>query len=284
VTERDAFGNPIPERPTTTRPVTSGDPLGAVGGAAMGGGATAAPPRPASPTASSSPPPPAPAPATVFVGGAIPTLPNYGPSKTTGLGRVVRWLMVLLFVAPFAIGGLVAYNAFHTVKTTIPIIKSIRDLAPVNPSNNAKPAAAAPTGVTGGSMLRAANLDRALRAARRDPGGHLGLLRVAPERADLQLARKGGGLDILQLTADGGRSLVRTPGTPPSKAIIFSKIDTKAPARLVRAGAKRLHRTPTAIDYVVLLDVLGGPRWSAYFQGGAAFQGDAHGHVTNRIQ
>jgi hypothetical protein len=34
----------------------------------------------------------------------------------------------------------------------------------------------------------------------------------------------------------------------------------------------------------VLIDILGGPRWSAYFKGGAAFQGDAHGRVTRRIQ
>lgn len=332
MTERDAFGNPIPERQTTTQPVTSGDPLGAstvrvaaaafgddggaavgvgamggvvpsgdamgggtVSGGAMGGGtpsggatatATAAAARAASPFFTPTPTPvspPPPAPAAVFTGGVIPALPDYGPSKRSALGRVVGLFMVLLFVAPFAIGGLVAYNAFHTAKVTIPIVKSIRDLAPANPSNNAKPTAA-PTGVTGASMLRAANLDRALRAARRDPGGHLGLLRVAPARADLQLARKGGGLDLLQLTADGGRTLVQTPGTAPSKAISFSKIDTKAPARLVRAAAKRLHRAPAAIDYVVLLDVLGGPRWSAYFTGGAAFQGDAHGHVTRRIQ
>jgi hypothetical protein len=308
VTERDAFGNPIPERPTTTQPVTSGDPLGAgstvrvaaaafgddamggagvaigggaVGSAAMGGGGTtAAPPRPA-PAPASSPPPPSPA--TVFAGGAIPTLPNYGPSKTTALGRAVRWFMVLLFVAPFAIGGLVAYNAFHTAKATIPIIKSIRDLAPTNPSNNAKPAAAAPTGVAGTSMLRAANLDRALRAARKDPGGKLALVRVAPERADLQLKpRTGGGLDLLQLRADGGRSLVQTPaGTGTARLMSFAQIDTQAPARLVRRAAKRLHRSSKAIDYVVLVDGVG---WSAYFQGGAAFQGDAHGHVTRRIQ
>jgi hypothetical protein len=34
----------------------------------------------------------------------------------------------------------------------------------------------------------------------------------------------------------------------------------------------------------VLINVLDGPRWSAFFKGGAAFQGDAHGHITRRIQ
>jgi hypothetical protein len=256
VSERDAFGNPIPDRAAAARPMTSGDPLGATSTAAVA---------------------------------AIPTLPNYGPSKTTGLERAVRLFLVLLVVAPLAIGGWVAWNAFHTARTATSIATPLRGLAPSTPStpprgttNNA--ATAAPTGVSGASMLRAANLDRALRAARRDPGGHLGLLRLAPARADLQLARKGGGLDLLQLRADGGRSLIRTPGTAPAKTIVFSAIDAQAPARLVRAAAKRLHRTPAAVDYVVLMNVIGGPAWSAYFTGGAAFQGDARGHVTRRIQ
>jgi hypothetical protein len=133
-------------------------------------------------------------------------------------------------------------------------------------------------------MLHPTALAKALRAARRDPGGRLVLLRVAPERADLQLARRGGGLDLLQLRADGGRSLVRTPGTP-GKAIAFSRVDAHAPNRLVHAAARRLGRSTKAIDYVVLIDPgVGGPRWSAYFKGGAAFLGDAHGRLVRRIQ
>jgi hypothetical protein len=34
----------------------------------------------------------------------------------------------------------------------------------------------------------------------------------------------------------------------------------------------------------VLIDVPGGPTWSAFFHGGALFQGDAHGRVTRRVQ
>jgi hypothetical protein len=132
-------------------------------------------------------------------------------------------------------------------------------------------------------MLRASTLRKALAAARRDPGGRLTLLRVAPERADLQLAAKGGGLTLVQLRADGGRSVVTSPGTP-NKTIGFARVDANAPSRLVRQAAHRLGRSTKSIDYVVLINVLGGPRWSAYFKGGAAFLGDAHGHVTRRIQ
>jgi hypothetical protein len=232
VTERDAFGDPIADGPTST------------------------------------PQPPA-AEAPVF---ALPTIPAYGPSRRSWWGRAIAAAVVVAFAAPFAIGGWIAWNALHTAKTAVGVVTAVRDLAPTA------------SGVTGASMLAAPNLARALRSARRDPGGRLGLLRVAPARADLQLTRKSGGLDLLQVRAGGGRTLMRTQGTGPTKAIIFSSIDVRAPARLVRAAAERLCRSPDAIDYVVLIDVAGGPKWSASFQGGALFQGDAHGRVTRRIQ
>jgi hypothetical protein len=248
VSERDAFGNPIAESGGggDARPVTGGDPLVA---------RAAAPPPPPFPT--------------------VPPIPTYAPARTGWWERAIVAAVVIGFVAPFALGGWVAWNAWHAVKPAIGVVKSVRDRAPATP----------PRGVTGASLLAAGNLAAVLRAARRDPGGRLGLLRLAPERADLQLARRdGGGLDLLQLRADGGRSLVHTQGAGPTKAISYSAIDVEAPARLVRAAAERLHRSPAAIDYLVLADVLGGPRWSAYFQGGAAFGGDAHGRVTRRIE
>jgi hypothetical protein len=211
-------------------------------------------------------------------GPAPSVVPAHAPSGTSWGARLVGLLVIAAFVAPFAIGGWVAWNALHTAKTATAVIKGVRDLAPT-PAAHAPPA-----GVSGTSMLAARNLDRALASARRDPGGRLGLLRLAPERADLHLTRRGGGIDLLQLRADGGRSLVRMPGDVTRKAIIFSTIDRAAPSRLVRRAARRLGRSPKAIDYVVLIDILGAPRWSAYFRGGAAFAGDAHGAITSRIQ
>jgi hypothetical protein len=255
VTEYDAFGNPIePGAPTATTTATA---------------APAPTPTPASPL---TPP--------------IPTIPTYGPSKATWGERVVGFLIFLAFAAPLGVGGYVAYTSLHTAKDAIevPVIES-RGVAPTGPATPA-PAAETPTATPGAptSMLHPTALAKALRAARRDPGGRLVLLRVAAERADLQLARRGGGLDLLQLRADGGRSLVRTPGTP-GRAIAFAKVDAHAPNRLVHAAARRLGRSTKAIDYVVLIDPgVGGPRWSAYFKGGAAFLGDAHGRLVRRIQ
>lgn len=258
VTEYDAFGNPISGRddgPTATTTAT------------------------AAPTPASTPPP-APTP----FAPAVPTLRTYGPSKTTWGERVVGFLIFLVFAAPLGIGGYVAYNAFHTAKDAIevPVVKS-RGIAPRVPAPSAASAGETPTAAAP-SMLHPTALAKALRAARRDPGGRLLLLRVAPARADLQLARRGGGLSLVQLRADGGRSVIEAPGTPGAKAIAYSRVDAHAPNRLVRAAARRLRRSPKTIGYVVLINVLGGPRWAAYFQGGAAFQGDAHGHLVRRIQ
>jgi hypothetical protein len=214
----------------------------------------------------------------------IPVIPTYGPSKTSWGARVVGFLVLLLFAAPLGIGGYVAYNAFHTAKDAVDAVEGVA-IKPRVVVPNGTPATASPStpATTGVSMLHASTLRKALATARRDPGGRLTLLRVAPERADLQLARKGGGLALVQLRADGSRSVIRSPGTP-SRTIGFARVDVQAPSRLVRQAAHRLGRSTKAIDYVVLINLIDGPRWSAYFKGGAAFLGDAHGRVTRRIQ
>jgi hypothetical protein len=249
VTEYDAFGNPIEPRPATAT-------------------ATVAPT--ATPT-------PAPAPAPAPLTTPVLAVRTYGPSKTTWGERLLGLLIFLVCAAPVAVGGYVAYTALHTAK-------DVTDVATALPSTlQASTAPAAPArAASAPSMLSPGPLARALRTARRQ-GGRLALLRVAAARVDLQLARAGGGLDLLQLRADGARTLVRTPGTA-GGTIPFARVDVHAPGRLVRAAAHRLHRSPKTIDYVVLMSFDGAPRWSAYFTGGAAFQGDAHGRITRRIQ
>jgi hypothetical protein len=255
VTEYDAFGNPIEPRRSIATATASGTPT---------------PVTSATPASATPPPLPLAAP--------IPVIPTYGPSKTTWGERVVGFLIFLVFAAPLGIGGYVAYNAFHTARDSVEgVAIKARGLAPTAPTTAPSPATPA------ASMLHASTLRRALAAARRDPGGRLTLLRVAPERANLQLAPKGGGIDVVELRADGGRSVVRSPGTP-NRTIGFARVDVQAPSRLVRQAAHRLGRSTQSIDYVVLINVLDGPRWSAFFKGGAAFQGDAHGRITRRIQ
>jgi hypothetical protein len=275
MTERDAFGNPIEDAQPTSQPLTSGDPL------IVSDPLTSGDPLTSSDAMGASKRAPVP--------DRAPAAPRRRRQRRLlGLGGLIG---LLLFFAPLLVGGWFVYRAFDSaVSPAVDVINDVRETV----REQAKSAADAardttsdppPRGLQRGSLLRPAAVDALLRKVRADPGGKLLLLRLAPERADLQLSRRGGGMSIVQLRFDGGRSLVRTSaGGSTSKAIIFSKIDRNAPARLVRSVARRLGRKTTSIDYLVLFNILDGPRWSAYFKGGAAFQGDAHGKIVRRIQ
>jgi hypothetical protein len=275
MTERDAFGNPIEDAQPTSQPLTGGDPPSGDG-----------PPTGGDPLTSSDAmgapvPTPAPAPAPASVS-------PRRRRRLLGLGGLIG---LLLFLAPFLIGGWVVYRAFDSAITpTVDVIddvrEAVREQAKSATDTTRSPKSGPPRGLQRGSLLRPAAVDTLLRKVRADPGGKLLLLRLAPDRADLQLGRRGGGLRIVQLRSDGGRTLLAASSSGGSgrKSITFSKIDTGAPSRLVRAAARRLGRKTTSIDYLVLIDILDGPRWSAYFKGGAAFQGDAHGKIVRRIQ
>jgi hypothetical protein len=260
MTERDAFGNPIEESRPASQPLTGGDPLVA---------------DDAVPAAASAPTPSA--------------APLRRQRRLLGLGGCIG---LLIFLAPFLIGGWFVYRAFDSAVTpTVDVIKDMREAVREQAKTAADGSHSAtdgspPRGLQRGSLLRPAAVDALLRKVRADPGGKVLLLRLAPERADLQLAQRGGGLRIVQLRSDGGRTLLAATsyGGSGRKSITFSKIDTGAPSRLVRTAARRLGRKTTSIDYLVLLNILDGPRWSAYFKGGAAFQGDTHGKIVRRIQ
>jgi hypothetical protein len=275
MTERDAFGNPIEDAQPTSVPLTSGDPLPA------GDPLTSGDPLFSSDAMGASKPAPVPAPA--------PAAPRRRRQRRLlGLGGLIG---LLLFFAPLMIGGWFVYQAFdNAVSPTVNVIKDVREAVREQAKNAAEAARSStngppPRGLQRGSLLRPAAFDALLSKVRANPGGKLLLLRLAPERADLQLGRPGGGMSIVALRSDGGRSLVRTPaGGSASKSITFSKIDRDAPSRLVRAAARHLGRKTSSIDYLVLFNILDGPRWSAYFKGGAAFQGDAHGKIVRRIQ
>jgi hypothetical protein len=223
----------------------------------------------------------------------VPTFPRPlppAPRRRAGrrlLGGLGGLVGLLLFVGPFLVGGWFVYHAVHdSVDHATRVISGFDAPATTTTASSGDHRAATPPrGLGRHSLLAPAAVNALLRQVRADPGGKLLLLRLAPDRANLQLGRRGGGMDMLQVGWDGVRSTTRSPaGGAGRKAIIFSQIDRHAPDRLVRAAAHRLGRKASAIDYLVLIDVLGGPTWSAYFKGGAAFQADAHGHITSRIQ
>lgn len=162
--------------------------------------------------------------------------------------------MVLLFVVPFAVGGWFAFTTLHDARSTrvdVPALMHTETPSATRPTSPATPKPAR----TGLGALRPVEVGRALAQHR----GAVGLLRIDPL----------------------GATFVTSPGTG---AIAKSQVDPHAPLRLVTAAAHRLHVSRKTINYVVLLKIMDKPTWSAYFKGGAAFQGDAHGHVTRRIQ
>jgi hypothetical protein len=236
-----------------------------------------------------------------LVGGAGPTAiaPPPPPPPPRGPRQWPRALAALtitaLFFGAIAVGGWLAYGAIrdatrddggfltHHTSTTSSTTSSSSSSTTSTHSDGGS--TKAPRGLAAGSLLRPAAFARTLTAAHRAADGQLRLLRLAPARADLQLARAGGGITLLQLRWNGDHTIIKTPGAMGStKTITYSGIDPDAPQRLVTAAAHRLHRSTKSIDYVVLIAVLGPPTWSAYFQGGAAFQGDAHGRIVQRIQ
>ena len=128
------------------------------------------------------------------------------------------------------------------------------------------------------SLLRAGALAAALR--RLHGRGRLRLLRVAPDRVDAQLVTSSGGLRNVQVTSRGalrdlgaaGSGLAGLPTIP------FAQVDTRAPARMVRAAAARSGRRPSQVDYLVLLMLGTGQSWNLYFKpDGLHFAGDLHG-------
>jgi hypothetical protein len=240
-----------------------------------------------------------------LVGGAGPTeiAPPPPPPPPRGPRQWPRALVALtitaLFFGAIAVGGWLAYGAIrdatrdgggflvHNASTTSSTTSSSSSSSSSSTTSTHTDggSAKAARGLAAGSLLRPAAFARTLTAAHRAADGQLRLLRLAPARADLQLARTGGGITLLQLRWNGDHTTIKTPGSMGStKTITYSGIDRTAPQRLVTAAAHRLHRSTKSIDYLVLIAVLGPPTWSAYFQGGAAFQGDAHGRIVQRIQ
>jgi hypothetical protein len=136
-----------------------------------------------------------------------------------------------------------------------------------------------PRGLAGASMVGAGNFREALQTLRAEDLRKLSYIRVEPERLDTQ-AVTGGKLRNVQIRYDGEVSAPpASPGTA-SSTFALGSVDPDAPARLVRAAAKRARLPVRRIDYLVATDGPGGHRWLAYFENGPFAEGDRRGRLV----
>ena len=194
------------------------------------------------------------------------------PARRTALGVVVVALIVAGAVAAVVVGlGGKDHPASQSAAAEAPTTEQPASAGLAPPPRPA-------------SLLRPRVLADAL--ARISGRGRLRLLRVAPDRVDAQLVTPSGASRNVQVTAAGR---LRDFGTAGSGAaglptIPYTRVDVRAPARMVRAAAARSGRPAQRVDYLVLLMLQDGQSWNLYFKPDALhFAGDLHGqHVVQR--
>ncbi|HEX8102643.1 MAG TPA: hypothetical protein VF533_08535 [Solirubrobacteraceae bacterium] len=278
--EYDAFGREIGENPL--------EQLGwAGGGSPAPAPAEGAPPRPAPrPTApQATPPPPAPFPSAQAPRG----FGTPGAARWRRRRRAIRRGIFLGIVGAIglAIWGSAtsvvreARDAIDDVQVTVPSPREDGQVADETESERPAPPARPPKGLRGDSLVRPDNLRAALRQLRK-AGGRIESLRLAPERLDAELVTRGGRVKRIQISPEGGMSQQTGSGFPGSAKLPISSVDPAAPARLVRAAARKMNRSTDGINYL-LFAFTGEPGWNAYFKNGAYWQGDRSGRILRRF-
>ncbi|MEA2440757.1 MAG: hypothetical protein QOH76_2181 [Thermoleophilaceae bacterium] len=101
------------------------------------------------------------------------------------------------------------------------------------------------------SMLRAANLRRALAKVADSPRPLISNLRVSAARADLTVRDNDGSRKLLNIDP-GFKVTTNDFGVGEDQAVRASQIDAAAPERMVRSVAERTGLGPEAVDYVTV--------------------------------
>jgi len=211
---------------------------------------------------------------------SAPDLPR--PPRGPGARNLASLAIVLLIaggIAAAVIVGIGGEDKVVTVTMTGPAPAQAASTPSAPAAQGTAPPPARPR-----SLIRSAALSIALRKLQ--GRGRLRLLRVAPDRVDAQLVTGAGALRNVQVTAGGE---LRDFGTAGSGAgglatIPLTQVDTAAPGRIVRAAARQSGRSPSRVDYLVLISLPGiGLSWNAYFKpDGLHFMADAHGSGLRR--
>jgi hypothetical protein len=208
--------------------------------------------------------------------GSLPTVRR----RRGGVGCLIGLVILAAVIAGpvIAVVSLVD-DASDTIDKVTGTIDGLDPAAPDDPGKPVKP----PTGIAGRSLIAPRNFDRAVRRIEDAGIGRIALLRLAPERLDVQVA-KGSRQRSVQVTFDG--DFTRAPATAGGTSmptLAYSDIEPRAPARLVRAS-RRYGVRPKGINYLVLSNLPGiGLRWVAYFKNGVYVAGDRNGRNPQKI-
>lgn len=127
------------------------------------------------------------------------------------------------------------------------------------------------TGLTEHSLVRPENLARALRKVRAESpaGTTLSMLRLAPEGLDATVQDPNGAQRIVSVDA-AFDTTDRSFGTATQPGLAFDRVDTAAPARMLRAVAGRTRADLDELNYLALT-VGGSDRAQSWF---LALRGD----------
>ena len=235
-------------------------------------------------------PPAQPEPASFSLPGEIPAAgrPRRARRGIGGFGC----LFALIFAGAILVGPIIAVISF--VDDAADTFEDVRDdfegatgeLPGTRDDGSPAEDAPAPTGLAGRSMLRPANLRRAIALLEQEKGTP-GRVILWPDRTNAELITRRDNQRNVVVTYEGELR----KGEPvdvgiPQDTVGWDRIEPAVPSRFVKAAAKRFDLRPERIDYVI-----GEPdafddeplRWIAYFKGGAIVQGDENGRVERRI-
>jgi hypothetical protein len=132
-------------------------------------------------------------------------------------------------------------------------------------------AAARTVPAEGGSLLRAVAFEAALKGL---PPGRIEALRVAADRLDARVVVDGR-VRVVRVTDTGRVTDLPAPERPTGTTL---RVDTRAPARIVRAATRRTGRGAASVSHLALE----GRRWQLTFTDGAQFSADRHGRGLRR--
>jgi hypothetical protein len=193
--------------------------------------------------------------------------------RRRGAGFVALFVLVIV-LAPLAIGGLAIFSAVDGA--TDAVRRGVATIAA--PEVSAAPAVP-PKGVSGRSLVRRDHFAAALAKL---SGSELRLthLRLAPARIDAQLLTRGGRLRSVQVLPGGATQRLGPDsgsGFDSTGTIPISRLDPRAPQRLARRGAAKLHVRVATLQYLVPTLFSGKVTWVAYFEHARYVLGDAAG-------